>query len=156
MPMTDSVSRKRIKGLVTLTLVAPDGTITFQRNNIVTNKGYEAMSRWAAQGPDYPDTISAIAIGEGGHLPGDPTIPLPPSESDTALEEEISRKNIGTATNPGDTEVEFQTVFLTTEGNGEITEAGLFTSNGNMFARTTFSRVVKSGTNLIVTWKITF
>jgi hypothetical protein len=142
---------------VTLTVVDGERVVDVHtHSNLVVGGAYKIMAGWTAYGPEYPDIISAIAVGEGGNFPGNPTLPLPPSEADTALNDEIARKNISVISNPEENETEFQTVFLTTEGNGDITEAGLFATSGDMFARVTFPVVSKSGTNLIVTWRITF
>ena len=136
----DNVERRRVRGKVTLTVMDDEKIIeVVEHSNLVVNGGYKLMAGWAAYGTEYPDIVSAIAIGEGGNFPGNPTLPLPPSESDTSLNDEIARKNISVVTNPEDNEAEFQTVFLTTEGNGDITEAGLFSTNNDMFARVTFS-----------------
>lgn len=154
--VADSIDRSRVKGRVTLIQTDEKGNVIDVReeSNLVVNGAYNLISEWATGASD--DTFASIAVGEGGHVPGNPTIPIPPSETDTALETEIARKNISLMENPDPMKSKFTAVFLTTEGNGDLTEAGLFTAAGTMFARVTFSVIVKSGTNLIVRWEITF
>ena len=78
---------------------------------------------------------------------------------DTTLETELDRNAMtvsgGTATN---NTIEFETVWNAGDGTGSITEAGIFNaaSSGDMLARTTFSAVNKSASDILtITWTVT-
>jgi len=78
---------------------------------------------------------------------------------DTTLETELDRNAMtvsgGTATN---NTIEFETVWNSGDGTGAITEAGIFnaSSSGDMLARTTFSAVNKSSSDILtITWTVT-
>lgn len=78
---------------------------------------------------------------------------------DTTLETELDRNATtvsgGTATN---NTIEFETVWNAGDGTGAITEAGIFnaSSSGDMLARTTFSAVNKSASDILtITWTVT-
>lgn len=148
---------RRPKGLVTLVLRDLAGNVVdVRRANIVTDVARQQVADWAAQ--DFTEKINEISVGDGGHDPGDPNIPIPPSEGDTALDNETARKTIATITNPTVTDTQFVLTFATTEANGSITEAGLHTVPGDrLFARVTFPEIVKTASfTLTVTWKILF
>jgi hypothetical protein len=156
-PFKDGFCRKA-KGKITFTLVQNGRVIKeIVRRNLVVNKGYDLASKWAAGQNFETDRILYAATGTGGHVQGDPTIPIPPSESDTALEIELSRKPILEFTNPSANVARFRTTFIVSESVGMITECGLFSSSGNMFARATFAGIAKGPTlNLIINWDVAF
>jgi len=156
-PHSDGFSRKA-KGKITFTLVQ-DGKIIDEivRHNLVVNKGYDLVSKWASGENFETDRLIYIATGTGGHVEGHTELPVPPSVDDTALETEISRKPILEFSNPSTNISRFRTTFIPSESVGTVTECGLFSFSGQLFARATFAGIVKtSGFNLIVNWDVAF
>jgi len=149
-----STSSRRCRGEVTLQLCHKGKVVETIKPNLVVNQAYDIMATWAAQ--NFAETISYIAVGDGGNVPGDPTIPIPPTESDVALVNEIDQKLITSITQPTANSVEYIASFLPGEGVGALSEAGLFTNNNRLFARVTFGVITKGALTLIVRWKITF
>lgn len=92
---------------------------------------------------------------------GDPTFPAnPPTLGDTTLQQTTGVRKAVAVTVAGST-VTCEVTFLTSEGNGfTYTEAGLFTgpfAGGSMFARKTFSPIIKTASfQMKFTWIITF
>lgn len=147
----------RPKGLVILTLRDLQGNIAEQRRaNLVVNTAREVVADWATA--DFTESIDDISVGDGGHDPGDPNIPIPPTESDIALDSETARKTIGVKSQPTATDAQFEVTFGTAEANGSLTEAGLHTIPGDiLFARVTFPEIIKTVVfTLTITWKILF
>ena len=96
-PIADNF--RRPKGMVQLVLRDLAGNVVaFRRANIVTDVARAQVADWAAQ--DFTEKINEISVGDGGHDPGDPNIPIPPTEGDTALDNETARKTVATITNP--------------------------------------------------------
>jgi hypothetical protein len=145
-------STKRPQGRVKVYL---DGKNVFDDHNLVVD-GYDDMtSLYLAK--DFSDPIRSIAVGTGGHVLGDITTPISPVPSDSALETELFRKDIGTFANPTTNSTKYTVTFSTFEANGEITEAGIFTDSGLMIARVTFSNVTKTGAqSMLIEWTLTF
>jgi len=145
------------KGNVRIALVS-DGNIVseFRASNLAVN-GYQDVSIKLA-GQDFTDIISKIAVGTGGHVVGDPFTPVVPLPADVALEAQLGlAKNIDAITFPIAKKVKFTATFLPIESNGDLTEAGLFSTSDIMVARVTFSKVIKTAANsLIVDWEVFF
>lgn len=147
----------RPQGKVRLTLVSKHGSLVIPfRSNLVVN-GYKSVTAQLL-GQQTGNLISKIAVGTGGNVPGDPTTPVPPLATDTALATQLgSPRNIDTIIFPFSTEVQFTTTFLTSEVNGVLTEAGLFAADDTMVARVTFAGVNKtSAFSLVVDWVLFF
>jgi len=147
------------KGLVTITLRDLWGTVvSITRANLVVTKARETVTDWATG--TFTESIDDIELGTGGHEAGDPDTPIPPAESDIALETPLalSVKTITTKSQPTATTAQFDVVYGGTEGNGTITEAALKTSPGAvLFARVTFPKIIKDTSfSLGVEWKIIF
>jgi hypothetical protein len=145
---------RRPKGEVTIYLCHNGKIVKVVKKNLVVNGAYDIIAGWAAQ--DFSDYISQIAVGTGGGVSGDPNTPVPPTEYDTSLNVELARKTITSVSRPSPNVVEHVVYFSTTEAVGPLTEAGLFTTNNNLFARVTFAVINKSGMTMIVRWRLTF
>jgi len=145
---------RRITGEVTLLFCHRGRVIDSVGANTITDVAYDVISDWAAQ--DFSDVVAEIAVGDGGNVPGDPFTPIPATEADAALVNELDRKAVATISKLGSNITEYVTSFLPGEGVGQLTEVGLFTTTNRMFARHTFGVKVKNGTTLIVRWKVTF
>lgn len=157
MLMSESVPRTR--GEVTLELRDSHDVIIARRHcNLTVNQFRERQADWASQ--DFAQKIDEIAIGGGGHDPGDPNIPIPPTESDTALDIQESIKTVTSVTQPDSFSAQFSVDFTTADVTDptSITEAGLFTDPGTiMVARVTFPELIITGIlTLTVTWKLVF
>ena len=78
---------------------------------------------------------------------------------DTTLDTELDRNALTTSGGTASTNtVEFESVWNAGDGTGAITEAGLFSasSSGTMLARTVFSSVNKSASDILtITWTVT-
>jgi len=125
----------------------PDGKVedVLQGDNIVTNRiktqlahllvGHETTTRFA----------NKMVWGTGGHAVGDPTTPIAPSETDTALEAQVLVKNFSTYDFPTATSVRMIAFILEAEANGfTITEEGLVASDNTLVARRTFPGLPKT------------
>lgn len=151
---TSDACPRRARGEVTLTFVDKGRVVKTIKQNLVVDQMYNLIAQWAAN--DFSEYISQIAVGTGGHVPGDKTIPVRPTESDTSLEAELAKKTIATITQPAVNQVEFTVTFLSGEATGDLTEAGLLSSNDLLVARVTFGVISKGAMTLIVRWKITY
>ncbi len=118
--------------------------------NLVVNTGRAHIAdQMADQGEP---NMSYMAIGEGttGH-----------TYDDTALENEINRKTLGSkaqGTGQDGNKVTFMCEWPAGEGTGSITEAGIFNSPsaGTMLCRTVFPVKNKgAGDSLTLTWVLT-
>ena len=148
-------SKIRINGHVIIDLVNEGQIVRTEYKNLTVTSGYEILSKMILGTVVDEDRLAYIAVGTGGHVPGDVNTPVPPSLTDTHLEEETSRVGIYLRENPTANIIRFRTTIDKDSANGDITEAGLFAEGGIMFARVTFSAVNKvSPWYLIVTWEI--
>lgn len=140
-------------------VVKEDGKVvdTWDQSNLVVTQGRVEECHIIADG-DANRVVTYLAVGTGGHAPGDPFTPITPQMSDTALETEEFRKLISSYTFPIPTTVEFYTIINETEANGHnITEAGLFCLNNSLFARITFEVIPKTATRTIeFYWRIIY
>lgn len=136
---------------------------------MIVDDGRKVLTHLLASA-DAAYKVSSISLGTKGHelTTGDILTPVPPLVSDTNLIDlaTVFQKDIGTnftyqGFNPNDTSVQFQAVLEKAEANGTgtiaYTEAGLFTTNGLMFARETFPAIVKNANRRITfQWVIQF
>ncbi len=78
---------------------------------------------------------------------------------DTSLETQVDRNALVTSGGTASTNtIEFESVWNAGDGTGALTEAGLFSaaSGGTMLARTTFSVVTKTASDILtITWTVT-
>ncbi|NHM25472.1 hypothetical protein G7K71_08685 [Desulfofundulus sp. TPOSR] len=112
-------------------------------NTVTTKQARIDMAR-ARAGEIVLPQVTHIAFGTGGHEPGDVTKPIPPSENDTALEQEVIRVPIASRTRINETTVRYKVSLAGDQANGmPLTEAGLIDSNGRLVARKTFGAKVK-------------
>ena len=125
----------------------PNGPVeeVISGGNIVTNRiktqlahllvGHETTTRYA----------NKMVWGTGGHAVGDPTTPISPSETDTALEAQVLIKNFQTSEFPTATSVRVTAFILEAEANGfTITEEGLVAADNTLVARRTFPGLPKT------------
>ncbi len=145
-------------------LVSPEGEISLAGNLVVADARAN-MSRLIAgdtnaAGERY---ITKMSWGGAGHDSGDPTTAIPPNASDSALASEIT--SVGTAGKkgvtydfPDATTVRFVAELSESDAVGEgLSEAGLWTDDGTLFARKTFGLISKSSAFAFeFRWRILF
>ena len=115
-------------------------------NTIVTAGKNELASLITGNGTAFG--YMAVGTGTTSVVAGDTTL-------ETELDRNATTVSGGTATN---NTIEFETVWNSGDGTGAITEAGIFnaSSSGDMLARTTFSAVNKSASDILtITWTVT-
>ena len=148
--------------------VEEDGvkTLLHEKSNLIVNGARKALAHLIAEVAAIY-RIDYFKLGTGGHAPGDILTPVSPTITDTQLEELAFTKAIDHVndtylpTPPAETSVKFTVVVEKAEGNGSgtvaYTEAGLFCSDGTMFARETFPAIVKNSTRRVTfEWSILF
>ncbi len=112
-------------------------------NSVTTKLARISMAR-ARNGEIVLPTITHIAMGTGGHEVDDITKPIPPTENDIQLENEVIRKPVATKERINDTTVRYTVVLDPGEANGyAFTEMGLIDSSGELAARKTMGAKVK-------------
>ncbi len=120
-------------------------------NEVTTTQGKIDLARARAGEIPIPK-IAYIALGTGGHEPGDPTKPVPPSPDQLALENEILRKPVSIE-RTGNVN-RYWIELGKDEANGQvITEEGLIDENGTLVAVKTFGGKTKEiDTTLVFDW----
>lgn len=152
----------RPKGSVRV-VIEEDGVerIAHEKHNLIVNSARPAQAHLLAEA-DSNYQVTVFKIGTKGHdlgPPEDTNSPIAPTMTDTSLiDTSPFSKAIGSfsylpVVDP--TSVQFVTSIEKTEANGSgsviYTEAGLFLSNGDMFARETFKGITKTASR-----KVTF
>jgi hypothetical protein len=144
--------------------VSEEGEIALA-GNLVVSDARANMSRLIAgdtntSGERY---VTKMSWGGAGHDGGDPTTAVPPSASDSALGAEItsvgtSGKKAVTYDFPDATTVRFISTLSESDAVGEgLSEAGLWTDDGTLFARKTFGLISKSSAfSFEFRWRILF
>lgn len=97
--------------------------------------------------------MSHMAIGDGDQAGGATN----PAAGDTALEHELYRSTLTSATTTNNS-VQYVATFAAGNGTGAITEAGIFNdaSAGTMLCRTEFAVINKAaGDSMTITWTVT-
>jgi hypothetical protein len=97
--------------------------------------------------------MSHMAIGDGDQAGGATN----PAAGDTALEHELYRATLTSATTTNNS-VQYVATFAAGNGTGAITEAGIFNdaSAGTMLCRTEFAVINKAaGDSMTITWTVT-
>jgi len=128
--------------------------VAHYKENLIVSLARPAMAGLLAEA-DTDYVVDTFQIGTQGHVLGPPediTTPLSPSLPDTSLiDSSPFSKSIGSfAYLPvlSPTSVQFTTIIEKAEANGSgsvtYTEAGLFMTGGNMFARETFAAIIKN------------
>jgi len=150
-------SSMRVRGHVVIDLVRDNEIRHFEMKNLTVNGGYNVLTKMILDTAQDSDQLAYIAVGTGGHEIGHIENPLPPKPTDTQLETEVGRSPIYQFLTPEITELQFRaTIDANLAIDSDITEAGLLTENGTLFARVTFPAIHKgSGYYLIITWTIT-
>ena len=153
-----------IRGILELTLSdAVSGNVVFhsKEQNTIT---YDARSmvNYACAGEIVIDPIKFIAVGSGGYYPN-PTDgnvdPPPPSEENTQLFAEIYRKPVLLPINHS---TRLSSIFEVELGpnelvNSKISECGLITAGGMLYARRTFKPVTKIESMILnIKWTLLF
>lgn len=116
-----------------------------KHHNMIVHVGKQFVIRRIKDGSVPP--VRWMAIGTGTSAP---------TSADTALEVEVSRLGIATPVD-NDTTLTFTGIFPAGNGEGDITEAGLFNADtgGTMLARTTFPVVPKGELDdIAISWYI--
>lgn len=114
-------------------------------SNIVVNRFKTQMSHLTVGHETSTRFTNKMAWGTGGHAVGDPTSPIAPSETDTALEAQVLIKNLATFDFPTGTSVRMIAFILESEANGfTITEEGLVSADNTLVARRTFPGLPKT------------
>jgi hypothetical protein len=135
---------------VELILRGPDGEIKLvvTAHNLVTTVGKEELPEQliASPGTEKP---KYIAVGR---------TETPPVVGNTALGEEVRRKEATTRTASGEVRT-MAVVFPATEATGAIKEAGIFaaSTSGSMYARPAFEVInVGAGDSLEIKWTLEY
>ena len=118
----------------------------FKKENVITLLGRKRVAELIAGSSS--DFITEIAIGDGGASALDDSIPLIPTVNDVALTNEVDRQTASGAVLSGTQKAEFTAGFITANipggaylGTPKINEAGLFCSDGILFARRTYPSI---------------
>lgn len=112
-------------------------------NSITTKLARISMAK-ARNGEIVLPTVTHIAFGTGGHRPDDITKPVPPTENDTQLENEVLRKPVSGRERLDDTKVRYTVTLGVGDADGEtVTELGLIDSTGALAARKTMGAKTK-------------
>lgn len=157
----------KMRGTPTLTLFDRDGKVikTYTSHNLIVKVGRSSIIKMLSAG-GVANNITKCEVGTGGVNvpPADQFAPIAPIDSDTALYHEVlaSMTNINSysyddPTTP--TMVTFVTLFTSSIVNNIVSEAGLFLSNGVLFARYTFPSMYlrnDKGYSLQISWQIQF
>lgn len=150
---------------VSAELVDKDGnvieTIDFG-SNVITYLGRSNMAHLLAGDDTANRVASTIKCGDGGHDPGDPTVPLAVDVSDTDLYgTEIIAKTVSYDFPDGSSggKVRFTAEVAANEGNGSgsqaYSEVGLYDLADRMIAHRSFGLITKSEAFGII-WRWTF
>lgn len=114
-------------------------------DNIVVNRFKTQMSHLTVGHETTTRFTNKMAWGTGGHAVGDPTTPIAPSETDTALQAQVLIKNLATFDFPTTTSVRMIAFILESEANGfTVTEEGLVAADNTLIARRTFPGLPKT------------
>jgi hypothetical protein len=138
-----------LKGIFTLKIIDKNGKIIeeYEDRNLIVDKAKYNMARLiSSAGNNY--YINTIAFG---------TSTVPPSSNDLTITGGIS-KAISAVVYPDGTSVRFDWTLELNEGNGiAITEFGLKSQNGDLFARKTRAAINKASDFRIEgSWRIFF
>lgn len=136
----------KMKGRVDVKLIR-NGVVVqeIKHHNMIVHVGKQFIIQRIKDGSVPP--VRWMAIGTGT---------TSPTSADTALEVEVSRLGIATPVD-NDTTLVFTGIFPAGNGEGDITEAGLFNADsaGTMLARTTFPVVPKGEfDDIAISWYI--
>lgn len=113
--------------------------------NIVTNRIKTQLSHMLVGHETSTRFVNKMAWGTGGHAVGDPSTPISPAETDTALEAQVLVKNFTTFEFPTSTSVRMIAFILEAEANGfTITEEGLICADNTLIAHRTFPGLPKT------------
>jgi hypothetical protein len=118
----------------------------WEKENVVTLLGRKRIAELVA-GTSVA-FVTEMAIGDDGVSAVDPAIPIIPTVNDTALSHEVAREDVGASIITGQNKAQFSAGFLTASippsaylSVARINEAGLFCSDGVLFARRTYPSV---------------
>lgn len=149
-----------VKGSLEIVKVYPDGSEESLEEgpNLIVTDGREIVVELLSGDDAGADNkiITQIAWGDGGHVVASPTQAIPPQPSDAGLSNELLRKNLISHDFPETTTVRFVGLVDQTELNNiGISEVGLFSKDGKMFARKTFGLITKTADfSLEFRWRI--
>ena len=164
--MQDTVKERinKLTGTPTITLRDADGNIIDQytNHNLIVEIGRAQIIKFLKG--DVSAGITKCSVGTNGVDSNNAFSPISPKDSDTALYAEVTsaRKNIDTVTYneaSSATQITFTTLFTSANVNAIVSEAGLFFTDGKLFARYTFpSMYLKNdkGYSLEISWVVQF
>lgn len=122
-----------------------------EKHNVSCTAGMESVASRLIGGTDK-GVITYMALGTGAGSP---------SASDTTMDTELFRKLVSIRTVSGAV-ASFRTFFNSSEGNGTLTELGLFgddasatADSGTMYAHVTIDKTKTSAETLTVDWSAT-
>lgn len=122
-----------------------------ETHNVTATVGKNSIAARLVGGVDKGE-ITYMALGTGSTTP---------DASDTALATELIRKQVSVRSVSGNVAT-FRTFFSTSEGNGTLTEVGLFGDNasstadsGVLYARAAISKTKTSSETLTLDWSAT-
>ena len=133
----------------------PQGKLQEKRRykNLVVSVGREQVARMLATG--ISNKIAEIAWGDGGHVVSNPSDFVPATLGDTALNNELLRKNIAFFTFPSISEVRFVGILEPNELIGVgISEQVLIHADGTIFARLAYPLIFKGEVQIEFRWTI--
>jgi len=148
-----------LRGFLEVVKVDPQGRDVEQLylgENIITYQGRSNMAHLLAGDETVDRIVSELRCGDGGHDPGDPTTPLPPSAADTDLFGTLIITKAVTYDFPDGVNgmrVRFTADVAANEGNGTgnqaYSEVGLYDAFGapttnRMMTHMTFGLITKS------------
>jgi len=137
-------------GLVTVVHTNSAGETVKQYTvpNLVVTTGKNHIAEKIVAGPGVPVSMTHMAIGTGSATP---------AAIDTQLGTQQARVPLSGSTVNG-SQITYTAQFDPEDGEGAITEAGIFNSNtgGTMLCRVTFPVVNKGdGDSIAITWQVT-
>jgi len=140
----------KLTGHINFRLFDANGVLKDERDikNVVVTVGKAYMATWLATATQSDYFMKYVGLGTGTSAA---------SASDTALQTELSTREVGTLSATSNV-WESVSNFAAGINTGSITEAGIFSasSGGTMLARQVFTAIPKGASDsLQVTWQIT-
>lgn len=127
------------------TIKHADGSIdTRKKDNLILNAGFDFIANAIGQSSGRPDAMGYTALGTGANAV---------AASQTALVNELARKNAAYAHTNGTKVFTLTSTFNKGEAVGAITEAGICnaSSSGIFLDRVTFAVINKAADDILTT-----
>ena len=140
--------------------------ICHEKTNLIVNLARKALAHLVAEGEGVY-VVNTFKLGTQGHSGTDILTPVDPTVTDTGLIDGAPFSKAITTLEylpvGNETSVKFTIPVEKAEANGggggsvAYTEAGLFSTNGNLFARETFPAIVKNANRKVTfEWTLLF